>query len=57
MTITKAENKIKQAGGSTVVFWEWMNGQTLGLDATGQTDVYEYDVDRFIRTLTFKRPL
>ena len=49
MTITQAEDKIKQAGGSIEVFWQWMSGQTLGHAATGQTNVYEDDVDRFIR--------
>jgi len=49
MTIEKAEQKIKEAGGDIEVFWEWMRGQTMGLNKDGSTDVYEYDVDRFIR--------
>jgi hypothetical protein len=49
MTIQEAENKITEAGGSIETFWGWMRGQTVGLNDDGSTDVYEYDVDRFIR--------
>ena len=49
MTIEQAENKIKEAKGSIDVFWKWMKGQTIGLNEDGTTDIYEYDVDRFIR--------
>jgi len=49
MTIQEAEKKIVEAGGSVDVFWEWMSGQTCGLNPDGTTDVYEYDVNRFIR--------
>lgn len=49
MTIQQAEERILAAGGSVEVFWEWMNGQTMGLNEDGSTDVYENDVDRFIR--------
>jgi hypothetical protein len=49
MTIEQAENKIKQAGGSVEVFWDWMRGQTMGINEDGSTNVYDYDVDRFIR--------
>jgi len=49
MSINEAEGKIKEAGGNVEVFWEWMNGQTMGMYPDGSTDVYEYDVNRFIR--------
>jgi hypothetical protein len=49
MRIHEAEDKIAKAGGDVAVFWEWMNGQTMGLDENGETDVYDCDVDRFIR--------
>jgi hypothetical protein len=48
MTISQAEQMIKDAGGDVDVFWEWMRGQTLGLNEDGTTDVYDYDVNRFI---------
>lgn len=49
MTIDQAENKIISAGGSVETFWNWMRGQTIGLNDDGTTDVYEGDVARFIR--------
>lgn len=49
MTVQQAEEKIQSAGGSIVVFWEWMSGQTMGMNEDGTIDVYDYDVDRFIR--------
>jgi hypothetical protein len=49
MTIKEAERRIKQAGGSPTVFWKWMEGQTMSLNDDGSTDVYEHDVERFIK--------
>lgn len=49
MTVEQAEQKIREAGGNTKVFWEWMRGQTMGLNEDGTTDVYDYDVNRFIQ--------
>ena len=49
MTIAQAEAKIKEAGGSVDTFWEWMRGQTMALTDDGEMDVYDCDVDRFIR--------
>lgn len=49
MTTKEAMQKIKDAGGSVNVFWEWMRGQTCGLNENGEVDIYDYDVDRFIR--------
>lgn len=49
MTIDQADNKIIAAGGSVEEFWKWMRGQTMGLNDDGTTNVYECDVDRFIR--------
>lgn len=49
MTIEQAETKIKESGGNVDVFWHWLRGQTVALNDDGSTDVYEYDVDRFIR--------
>jgi len=49
MKIEQAENKIKKEGGDVEVFWGWMRGQTMGFNPDGSINVYEYDVDRFIR--------
>lgn len=49
MTIDKAEALIKEAGGNVDTFWEWMRGQTLGVTADDEVDVYDEDVERFIR--------
>lgn len=49
MTEQQAKNKIEQAGGSWETFNKWMCGQTCGINEDGTTDIYEYDVDRFIR--------
>lgn len=49
MTISEAKNRIESAGGSWDVFNEWMTGQTVGIYPDGSTDIYEYDVNRFIR--------
>ena len=52
MKIQQAETKIKEAGGNVELFWKWMTGQTVGIDENGETDVYDCDVDRFIRNNT-----
>ena len=49
MRIQDACEKIIDAGGDVKVFWKWMEGQTMGLNPDGTTDIYETDVDRFIR--------
>jgi hypothetical protein len=49
MTIKEAEKAIIAAGGSVEVFWKFMGGQTMGMYADGSTDVYDWDVARFIR--------
>ena len=49
MTIDKAKEEIKKAGGSWDTFNEWMRGQTVGLNEDGTTNLYDYDVERFIR--------
>jgi len=49
MTIQEVEKKITDAGGDVKVFWEWMRGQTCGLNEDGTENIYEYDVNRFIR--------
>jgi len=49
MRIEEAEKAIKDAGGDVEVFWKWMYGQTMSLNDDGSTNVYEYDVERFIR--------
>jgi hypothetical protein len=49
MTIKEAKLKIKQAGGSWKVFDKWMFGQTYGFNPDGSTNLYDYDVNRFIR--------
>ena len=49
MTIEQAEQKIIEAGGSTEVFWDWMTGQTMGLNDDGTTNIFDHDVERFIR--------
>lgn len=45
----EARQKIKDAGGSWDVFEEWMRGQTVGIYPDGETNLYDHDVDRFIR--------
>jgi hypothetical protein len=49
MTKQQATKKIEEAGGDMKVFWDWMSGQTMGLNPDGTTDIYDCDVDRFIR--------
>lgn len=44
-----ARLKIYAAGGSWDVFNDWMRGQTVGMYEDGECDLYEYDVERFIR--------
>lgn len=49
MTEQQATKKIEEAGGDMKVFWDFMYGQTMGLNEDGTTDIYETDVERFIR--------
>ena len=49
MTEQQAQNKIKEAGGSWETFSGWICGQTCGLNEDGTLDIYDCDVDRFIR--------
>lgn len=49
MTIKEAEDKIARNGGNLDTFWDWMQGNTMSLYPSGETDVYEVDVDRFLR--------
>jgi hypothetical protein len=49
MTTKQAKQKIKEAGGSWKVFTKWMSGQTVGLNKDGTTNIYDKDVERFIR--------
>ena len=32
-------------------FLEWMHGQTMSADENGETNYYDWDVDRFIKHL------
>jgi len=48
MTEQQAKNKIEEAGGDMEVFWDFMEGQTMGFK-DGIIDIYDCDVDRFIR--------
>ena len=45
----EARTKIEQAGGDWEVFWKWMAGQTVGMNDDGTVDIYDCDVDNFIR--------
>jgi len=49
MTLKQARKKIEKAGGNWKVFIKWMNGQTMGIYPDGSADIYEHDVERFIR--------
>jgi hypothetical protein len=49
MKIEEAEKAIKEAGGDWKVFEQWHCGQTYGINPDGTTNIYEYDVERFIR--------
>ena len=49
MRESEAKRQIEAAGGSWDVFLKWMRGQTVGMYENGETDWYEYDVNRFIR--------
>jgi len=49
MTTEEAKKQIKKAGGSWKVFNSWMRGQTVGMNEDGSEDIYDYDVERFIR--------
>lgn len=49
MKIKEAQQRIKEAGGKWKVFEKWMVGQTMGLNKDGSVDIYDDDVERFIR--------
>lgn len=49
MTEQQATKKIEEAGGDFKTFWDWMDGQTVGMTEDGVVDIYDCDVDRFIR--------
>ena len=49
MTKQRAQEVIKQAGGSWGVFCDWMSSQTVGMDENGEIEYYEYDVYRFVK--------
>ena len=49
MRIEEAKKKINEAGGSWRIFQKFMNGQTMGIDDKGFVDIYDWDVERFIR--------
>lgn len=49
MTEKEAKIKIKEASGNWKVFQKWMIGQTVGMNPDGTADIYDYDVNRFIR--------
>lgn len=55
MTIEETNTAIKNAGGDINIFWDWMEGQTYGVYPDGTNDIYEYDVDRFIRNFYSKK--
>jgi len=47
MTVKEAEEAV---GIENVErFWQWMEGQTLGVDDQGETEVYDEDVERFLK--------
>lgn len=49
MRIEEAKKKVEEAGGSWDTFNDWMRGQTAGINDDGTIDLYDYDVNRFIR--------
>jgi len=49
MTIQETKKKLKAAGITFSAFLKWMMGQTVGIYPNGETDFYDYDVNRFIR--------
>lgn len=49
MTEEQAKARIKEAGCDWKVFMRWMRGQTVGIRPDGKEDIYDYDVNRFIR--------
>jgi len=48
MTEKEAKKRIEEAGGDYEVFSDWMRGQTMGM-INGEVDLYDCDVERFIR--------
>jgi hypothetical protein len=49
MRIAEAKAKIEAAGGNWETFQKWMGGQTVGMYENGEPNIYDWDVDRFIR--------
>lgn len=49
MRESEVREKIEAAGGSWEVFLDWMFCQTVGTYENGDTDWYDWDVERFIR--------
>lgn len=49
MRVQEAERLVIESGGSIDVFHKWMAGQTCGINSDGTSDIYDYDVHRFIR--------
>ena len=49
MRIDEARKAVEEAGGDWEIFQKWMRGQTVSMYEDGETDIYEWDVERFIR--------
>ena len=49
MTFPEAKKRIEGEGLRFDSFIDWMVGQTVGVGENGEADIYEYDVERFIR--------
>lgn len=47
MTITEVKKIIGKKYWKE--FKEWMRGQTVGMNEDGSVDIYDYDVNRFLR--------
>jgi hypothetical protein len=49
MTENQAQKTIKESGLDWNDFEDWMRGQTFGMNEDGTEDIYDCDVERFIR--------
>lgn len=49
MTVNEAKKVVEENGGDWEIFCSWMYGQTCGIDKNGNPDIYDYDVQRFVR--------
>jgi hypothetical protein len=49
MRVGEAMKKIQEAGGNWETFQHWMRGQTCGVYPDGTANIFDYDVERFIR--------